>query len=67
MLANVKTKVGPCWKRLFKANCQEGPIPLSMLGTLIKDHNTSITETKAAWVEQNTRQKAEPSTQKPSI
>ena len=62
MLANGKTKVGPCWKRLFKANCQEGPIPLSMLGTLIKDHNTGITETKAAWVEQNTRQKAEPST-----
>jgi hypothetical protein len=33
-----------------------------VLEALIKEHNTCITETNVAWVEQNTRQKAEPST-----
>ena len=33
-----------------------------MLGALIKEHNTGMTETRVARVEQNTRQKAEPST-----
>ena len=44
----VKPKLGLAGRVLFKANCQEGPIPLSMLGTLIKDHNTGITEIRAA-------------------
>ena len=67
MLANGKTKVGPCWKRLFKANCQEGPIPLSMLGTLIKEHDTGITETGAVWVEQKHQAKSRAFHTQPSI
>ena len=47
---------------LFKVNCQEAPIPLSALGTIIMEHNTDMMETRAARVEQNTRHKAEPST-----
>ena len=48
---------------LFKANCQEGPInPHRVSDTEIKEHNTSMTETRAARVEQNTEKKAKPST-----
>ena len=48
---------------LFKANCQEGAInPHRVRDAKIKEHNTCMTETRAARVEQNTRQKAEPST-----
>src|SRR6266516_1413157 len=48
---------------LFKANCQEGPInPHRVRDAKFKEHNTGMTESKAARVEQNTEQKAKPST-----
>ena len=44
-------------------NCQGVPItPNRVRNTKIKEHNTSMMETRAARVEQNTRHKAEPST-----
>ena len=48
---------------LFKANCQGVPIITQPCKECkIKEHNTGMTETRAARVEQNTRHKAEPST-----
>ena len=48
---------------LFKANCQGVPIiTQSRQERKIREHNTDMTETRAARVEQNTRHKAEPST-----
>ena len=48
---------------LFKANCQGVPIiTQSCKERKIWEHNTDMTETRAARVEQNTRPKAEPST-----
>ena len=52
--ANGKTKVGPCWRSFIQSElCKERKI---------KEHNTGMTETRAARVEQNTRHKAESST-----
>jgi hypothetical protein len=45
-----------------KTNKQGAPYNPHVLEALIKEHNTGIMETRAAWVEQNTKQKAEPST-----
>ena len=59
----VKPKLGLAGGVLFKANCQGVPIITQpRKERKIKDHNTGMTETRAARVEQNTRHKAEPST-----
>ena len=48
---------------LFKANYQGVPvITQPHKERKIREHNTDMTETRAARVEQNTRHKAEPST-----
>ena len=59
----VKPVLGHAGRVLFKANCQGVPIIAQPCKEHeIKEHNTGITETRAARVEQNTRKKAEPST-----
>ena len=59
----VKPRLGLAGGVLFKANCQGVPIiSQPRKEHKIKEHNTSMTETRAARVEQNTRHKAEPST-----
>ena len=58
----VKPKLGPAGGGLFKANCQGVPIITQpRKERKIKEHNTGMTETRAAIVE-HTRHKAEPST-----
>ena len=58
----VKPMLGLAGRVLFKENYQEGPInPLRVRDAKFKEHNTGMTETKAARVEQNTRHKVEPS------
>ena len=58
----VKPKLGLAGGVLFKANCQWVPIiTQSRKERKIKEHNTGMTETRAARVDQNTRHKAEPS------
>ena len=58
-----KPRLGRAGGVLFKANCQGVPItPNRVRNAKIKEHNTGMTETRAARVEQNTRHKAEPST-----
>ena len=59
----VRPKLGIAGKALIKANYQGVPIitqPHKERKT--KEHNTGMTKTRAARVEQNTRHKAEPST-----
>ena len=59
----VKPKLGLAIRVLFKANCQGGPInPHRVRDAKFKEHNIGMTETKAARVEQNTKQNAKPST-----
>ena len=59
----VKPRLGLAGGVLFKANCQGVPIITQPCKERkIKEHNTGMTETRAARVEQNTRHKAEPST-----
>ena len=59
----VKPRLGFAVGVLFKANCQGVPIITQLpKERKIKEHNTGMTETRAARVEQNTRHKAEPST-----
>ena len=59
----VKPMLGITGGGLFKANCQGVPIITQPCKECkIKEYNTGMTETRAARVEQNTRQKAEPST-----
>ena len=59
----VKPRLGLAGGALFKANCQGGPIITQpRKERKIKEHNTSMMETRAARVEKNTRHKAEPST-----
>ena len=51
----VKPRLGLAGGVLFKANCQGGPInPQPRKERKIKEHNTGMTETRAARVEQNT-------------
>ena len=59
----VKPRLGIAGKALIKANYQ-GVLIITKLHKerKIREHNTDMTETRAARVEQNTRQKAEPST-----
>ena len=59
----VKPRLGIAGGVLFKANFQGVPIKTQPSKECkIKEHNTDMTETRAARVEQNTRQKVEPST-----
>ena len=59
----VKPRLGLAGGVLFKVNCQGVPIITQPCKEhKIKEHNTGMTETRAARVEQNTRHKAEPST-----
>ena len=59
----VKPRLGLAGGVLFKANCEGVPIiTQTCKERKIKEHNTGMTETRAARVEQNTRHKAEPST-----
>ena len=59
----VKPMLGIAGRVLLKANCQGVPIIAQLRKERkIREHNTDMTETRAARVEQNTRHKAEPST-----
>ena len=59
----VKPMLGIAGKALIKANYQGVPIIAQpRKGRKIREHNTDMTETRAARVEQNTRHKAEPYT-----
>ena len=59
----VKPKLGIAGRALLKANCQWVPIITQpRKERKIREHNTDMTETRAARVEQNTRREAEPST-----
>ena len=61
--ANVKTKVGPCRRSFIQSKLSRGSHNTQPRKELkIKEHNTGMTETRAASVEQNTRHKAESST-----
>ena len=59
----VKPRLGIAGKALIKANYQGVHIITQpRKEQKIREHNTDMTETRAARVEQNTRHKAEPST-----
>ena len=59
----VKPRSGLAGGVLFKANSQGVPIITQPRKEhKIKEHNTGMTETRVARVEQNTRHKTEPST-----
>ena len=59
----LKPRLGLAGGVLFKANWQGVPIITQpRKERKIKEHNTSMTETRAARVKQNTRHKAESST-----
>ena len=59
----VRPRLGIAGKALIKANYQGVPIITQpRKERKIREHNTGMTETKAARAEQNTRQKDEPST-----
>ena len=61
--ANGKTKVGPCWRSFIQSKLSRGSHNTQPCKQpKIKEHNTGMTKTMAARVEQNTRHKAEPST-----
>ena len=62
--ANGKTNVGPCWRSFIQSELSRGShkSPNRVRNAKIQEHNTGMTETRAARVEQNTRHKAEPST-----
>ena len=60
--ANGKTKVGPCWRVLFKGNCQGVPIITHRVRNAKSRNITPVYGTRATRVEQVTRHKAEPST-----
>ena len=61
--ANGKTKVGPCWRSFIQSELSRGSHNTQpRKERKIKEHNTSMTEIRAARVEQNARHKAEPST-----
>ena len=59
----VKPKLGIAGKALIKVNYQGVPIITQPRKEhKIREHNTDMTETRAARVEQNTRREAKPST-----
>ena len=61
--ANGKTKVRPYWRSFIQSELSRGSQNTQpRKERKIKGHNTGMTETRAARVEQNSRHKAEPST-----
>ena len=62
--ANGKTKVGPCWRSFIQSELSRGShkSPDCVRNAKIREHNTDMTETRVARVEQNTMHKAKPST-----
>ena len=59
----VKPRLGIAGEVLFKADCEGVPIITQPhKERKIREHNTDMTETRAASVEQNARREAEPST-----
>ena len=62
LLGKCKTKVGPCWRSFIQGELSRGSHNPNHVERKIKKNNTGMTETKAARVEQNTEQKAKPST-----
>ena len=61
--ANGKTKVGPCWRSFIQSELSRGSHNTQPhKERKVKEHNTGMTETRAARVEQNTRHKDEPYT-----
>ena len=61
--ANGKTKVGHCWRSFIQDELSRGSHNTQPRKEhKNKEHNTGMTENRAARVEQNTRQKVEPST-----
>ena len=59
----VEPRLGIAGKALIKTNYQGVPIITQpRKERKIREHNTDMTETRAARVEQNTRREAEPST-----
>ena len=59
----VKPRLGIAGEALIKANYQGVPIITQPRKECkIREHNTDMTETRVARVEQNTRREAEPST-----
>ena len=59
----VKPRLGIAGRVLIKANYQGVPIITQpRKERKIREHNTDMTETRAAKVEQNTKHKAKPST-----
>ena len=59
----VKPRLGIAGKALIKANHEGVPILTQLRKERkIREHNTDMTETRVARVEQNTRREAEPST-----
>ena len=62
----VKPRLGLAGGVLSKANCQGVPIITQpRKERKIREHNTDMTETRAARVEQNTRREAEPEANHP--
>ena len=63
LLGKCKTKVGLSWRSLIQSKLSRGSHNTQPHQEhKIKEHNTGMTETRVARVEQNTRHKAEPST-----
>ena len=61
--ANGKTNVGPCGRSFIQSELSRGSHNTQpRKERKIKEHNTGMTETRAARVEQNIRHKVEPST-----
>ena len=57
--ANGKTKVGPYWRSFIQSELSRGSHSSNRVrNTKSRKHNTGMTETRAARVEQNTKQKA---------
>ena len=52
-MANVKTKVGPCWRSFIQGELSRGShkSPNRVRNAKIKEHNTGMTETRVARVD----------------
>ena len=62
-MRQIKTNVGPCWRSFIQRRSVEGsPYTQPCKERKIKEHNAGLSAPKVAWVEQNTEQKAKPST-----
>ena len=62
-MRQIKTNVGPCWRSFIQRRSVKGsPYTQPCKERKIKEHNAGLSAPKVAWVEQNTEQKAKPST-----